>query len=78
MAAGSTGDETLFVVKAWAVVIVILGLFGWFGVQAINHENRITKIETQFDYISRALANVEELSRQIRDDQIRRQEEMSR
>jgi len=66
-------DETMFVVKAWAVVVVILGLFGWFGVQAINHENRITKIETQFNYISKSLSAVEELTRQIRDDQIRRQ-----
>lgn len=70
---GTSKGETLFVVKSWAIVLVILGLFGWFGVQSINHENRITKIETQFDYISQSLGTVERLTQQIRDDQIRLQ-----
>ncbi len=66
-----TKGESLFVVKSWAIVLVILGLFGWFGVQSINHENRITKIETQFDYISQFLGTVERITQQIRDDQMR-------
>ncbi len=62
--------ESVLTVKSWAVVLVILGLFGWFGVSTLNHENRITRIETQFDYISKSLGNVEKLTQDIRDAQI--------
>lgn len=70
----NTGEST-FTVKSWAVVVVILGLFGWFGIQSISHESRITRIETQFDYITRSLGTVETLAQEIRDNQIRLQRE---
>jgi ABC-type phosphate/phosphonate transport system permease subunit len=65
--------ETTFTVKSWAVVVVILGLFGWFGIQAINHESRITRIETQYDFISKSLGTVEVVTKEIRDNQLRLQ-----
>lgn len=62
--------ESTFTVKSWAVVVAILGLFGWFGVSILSQEHRITKIETQFDYISKSLDMVGTLTQEIRDNQI--------
>lgn len=42
------GESTL-TVKWWAILIVFLGIFGWFFVTALAHENRITKVETTLD-----------------------------
>ncbi len=42
------GESTL-TVKWWAVLVIFFGIFGWFFVTALGHENRITKVETTLE-----------------------------
>lgn len=73
----SIGESTI-TVKWWAVLAVILSVLGFFFIATLNHEGRITKIETTFSYITSALDEVKGLTKEIREDQIRRyQKELS-
>ena len=63
--------ESTITVKWWGVLLIILGLFGWLSLTVLAHENRITKIETQFTYIVQSLEKVSNTSDMIRADQIR-------
>ena len=73
--------ESTLTVK-WGVIIVfalgsILGFFGWLAVGAMSHESRITKVETKLEIhipeIKTALSDLKTVTKEIRDDQIRRQ-----
>lgn len=66
-------SETTVTVSFWAIILVALGIFGFLFTSNINHEGRITILETQYTQINATLGKVEALSREIRDDQIRRQ-----
>ena len=70
------GESTLTL--KWGVILVlILGFFGWVVVGAFSHENRLTKVETkleiQIPQINNALAEVRDLTKEIRDNQLRLQ-----
>ena len=67
----SLGESTV-TVKWWAVLVVILSIMGFFFITTMNHEGRITKIETTFGYITSGLDEVKALTREIREDQVRR------
>ena len=67
----SLGESTV-TVKWWAVLVVILSIMGFFFISTMNHEGRLTKIETTFGYITGGLDEVKALTREIREDQVRR------
>lgn len=67
----SLGESTV-TVKWWAVLVVILSIMGFFFISTMNHEGRLTKIETTFGYITSGLDEVKALTREIREDQVRR------
>ena len=68
---GSIGESTI-TVKWWAVLTVIIAVFGFFFISMLNHEGRLTKVETQFSYITDALTDLKGVTKEIRDDQVRR------
>ena len=67
----SLGESTV-TVKWWAVLVVILSIMGFFFISTMNHEGRLTKIETTFGYITSGLDEVKALAKEIREDQVRR------
>lgn len=67
----SLGESTV-TVKWWAVLVVILSIMGFFFISTMNHEGRLTKIETTFGYITSGLDEVKALTKEIREDQVRR------
>ena len=67
----SIGESTI-TVKWWAVLVVILSIMGFFFISTLNHEGRLTKIETTFGYITSGLDEVKALTKEIREDQVRR------
>jgi hypothetical protein len=67
----SLGESTV-TVKWWTVLVVILSIMGFFFISTMNHEGRLTKIETTFGYITSGLDEVKALTREIREDQVRR------
>lgn len=70
---GGIGESTV-TVKWWAVLTVIIGIFGFMFMSMLNHENRITKGETQFTYIAESMTEMRGVLKDIREDQIRRYE----
>ena len=67
----SIGESTI-TVKWWAVLIVISSVLGFFFIATLNHEGRLTKVETTFTYITSGLDEVKSLVKEVREDQIRR------
>ena len=49
-------QETSIVIKWWQIVLVLLGIFGFFFVNALAMESRVTKLET---LTSVSIANIE-------------------
>ena len=74
---GNIGESTV-TVRWWAVMMVIIGIFGFFFLSMLNHEGRLTKVETQFSYITDALTDLKGVTKEIREDQIRRYEKEMR
>lgn len=72
--ANGIGESTL-TIKWWGVLIVIITFLGWITLSVTAQETRITKIETQFTYISQSLSEVKQLTGEIRLDQLRRYRE---
>ena len=42
-------EETRITVKLWSVVVIALGIFGFFFLNAIAQESRLTKVETTLE-----------------------------
>ena len=42
-------DETRITVKLWSVVVIALGIFGFFFLNAMAQESRLTKVETTLE-----------------------------
>lgn len=42
------GESTL-TVKWWAVICLFIGIYGWFFMIVLTHENRLTKVETTLE-----------------------------
>lgn len=70
-------QESTLTLKWGIILVLILGFFGWITVGAFSHENRITKVETkleiQIPQINNALTEVRDLTKEIRDNQLRLQ-----
>lgn len=49
-------NETSVIIKWWQIVLVILGIFGFFFVNALAMESRVTKLET---LTSISISNIE-------------------
>jgi type II secretory pathway component PulF len=59
--------ESTIVVKWWGVIVLIVGIFGFFFVGFLNHESRITKQETKMEAIMDTLQDIKADTSQIRD-----------
>lgn len=70
-------QESTLTLKWGVILILVLGFFGWIVVGSFSHENRITKVETkleiQIPQINSALSEVRDLTKEIRDNQLRLQ-----
>jgi hypothetical protein len=53
---GEEKQETSVIIKWWQIVLVLLGIFGFFFVNALAMESRVTKLET---LTSVSIANIE-------------------
>jgi hypothetical protein len=42
-------DETKITVRLWSVIVVAIGIYGFFFVTAMAHESRLTKVETTLE-----------------------------
>ena len=42
-------DETKITVRLWSVIVVAIGIYGFFFVTAMGHESRLTKVETTLE-----------------------------
>lgn len=42
-------EETKITVRLWSVVVIALGIFGFFFLNAIAQESRLTKVETTLE-----------------------------
>lgn len=69
--------ESTITLKWGAIIIAILGFFGWVVVGAFSHENRITRVETslsiQMPQISNSLDELKTVTKEVRDNQLRLQ-----
>lgn len=70
------GESTL-TIKWGAIIILILGFFGWVVIGTFSHENRITTMETKLaihiPVISTSLEKMAATIEEIRDNQLRLQ-----
>jgi len=66
--------ESMVTVKWWAVMVVIICVFGWMFGAMMNHERRITIVETQYTQIYSALTELRDVTKEIRAEQIKRLE----
>ena len=70
-------SESTLTIKWWGVILLVLGFFGWMTVSVLGQENRITRLETKLEVhlpiISSAMTNMNDLIKEVRQDQIRRQ-----
>lgn len=47
---GENGNgETWVRVKLWSIIILFIGVFGFFFITALAHESRLTKVETTLE-----------------------------
>lgn len=46
---GKCESDTSIRVKVWSIIVLFLGIFGFFFVTALAHESRITKVETTIE-----------------------------
>lgn len=72
------GKESTLTVKWWAILVVIMCVFGFFFTAALSQERRITTLEVQYTAIQSNLLDVKSLTKEIRDDQIRRYEKFEK
>lgn len=42
-------EETKITVRLWSVVVIALGIFGFFFLNAMAQESRLTKVETTLE-----------------------------
>ena len=77
MESKNSDSESTLTLKWGMILVLILGFFGWITVGAFSRENRITKVETkleiQIPQINSALSEVRDLTKEIRDNQLRLQ-----
>ena len=73
-----TNSESTLTLKWGVILVCILGFFGWLVLASLSHENRITRVETKieilFPQIADSLKNLQEVTKEIRDDQKHRQD----
>lgn len=50
--------ESTITIKVWAVIVLAIGIFGFFFLSNLNHEKRITTIETQYSFISQNISDI--------------------
>ena len=60
-------SETTITVKWWCVIVLIISIFGFFFLGFINHESRITKIETQVEAIYDVVQDIKADTTKIKD-----------
>ena len=74
-------SESSFTVKVGVVigaaVVIVVSFLGWMVNTSISHESRITKMETKLEIhipeMKNALKDLRDITKEIREDQIRRQ-----
>ena len=68
-------SESTVTIKFWAILITILGIYGFFFVTILNHERRVTVLETQFPHVIALLQDIKSvLSEHVKDQALRERE----
>ena len=52
------GSESTLTIKWVFILLLILGIFGFFFTSVLSQENRITKVETQFESVSKDISEI--------------------
>lgn len=63
-------NSPMMQVSIWSIVVIIIGCFGWFFNTTMVHENRLTKLETQYSQIYTVLSELKDVTKEIRQEQI--------
>jgi|GEM_PF-3589528 len=42
-------EESRVTIKAWGIIVLFVGMFGFFFMTAMAHESRLTKVETTLE-----------------------------
>jgi hypothetical protein len=53
--------ESTLSVRWWCVLLVFLGIFGYFFVSIVNHETRITRAESKYESIAEMRQDIKEI-----------------
>jgi len=70
MANSTEPTESTVTIKWVFVIAIIIGIFGFFFTSVLSQENRITKIETRFEAISKDIAEIKDGVSELRKSQI--------
>lgn len=71
-------NETVIRVQVWGIIVAVLAVLGFFFVSGVTMEGRVTKCETSISYIVNGMDEMKGLMKEIRNDQIRRQQRENR
>ena len=62
-----TAPESNLTVRWWCILLVFLGIFGYFFLSILNHETRITRNETRYEAMVGTLNDIKADTKDIRD-----------
>lgn len=66
----NNGSESTVTIKWVFIIALIVGIFGFFFTSVLSQENRITKVETRFESISKDVAEIKTGVNELRNMQI--------
>ena len=59
-------EDTKVTVKLWSIIVVAIGIFGFFFMNAMAHEQRLTKVETTLELsLSNISKSLDKISTQM-------------
>lgn len=65
-------EETIIKVKLWGIIALIVVCLGYLVTSDRGIENRVTKIETQYEAVMSNINEMKTILKDVRQDQIRR------
>ena len=66
----ANGTESTVTIKWCFIIALIIGIFGFFFTSVLSQENRITKVETRFEAISKDITEIKDGVGELRKSQI--------
>ena len=61
-----TMTESNLTVKWWCILLVFLGIFGFFFAANMNHESRLTRVETKYEAVAENMTEIKQDVKEIK------------